>query len=168
MSHDELIIMGRVSGLFGIRGWLKIYSHTSPRDGIVDYKTWYLKQVGNWKQYKLTAGHGQGKGVVAQLDGISDRDQAAELVDCEIAIQRTQLPELEPDEYYWTDLQGLRVVNIEGVELGVVSHLFETGANDVMVVKGERERLIPYTTGEAVQSVDLDAGILLVDWDPEF
>ncbi|MCM8857411.1 MAG: ribosome maturation factor RimM [Candidatus Thiodiazotropha sp.] len=168
MSHDELIIMGRVSGLFGIRGWLKIYSHTSPRDGIVDYKTWYLKQGGNWKQYKLTAGHSQGKGVVAQLDGISDRDQAAELVDCEIAIQRTQLPELEPDEYYWTDLQGLRVVNIEGVELGVVSHLFETGANDVMVVKGERERLIPYTTGEAVQSVDLDAGILLVDWDPEF
>ncbi|MCU7802844.1 MAG: ribosome maturation factor RimM [Candidatus Thiodiazotropha sp. (ex Lucinoma borealis)] len=168
MSHDELIIMGRVSGLFGIRGWLKIYSHTSPRDGIVDYKTWYLKQGGNWKQYKLTAGHSQGKGVVAQLDGISDRDQAAELVDCEIAIQRTQLPELEPDEYYWTDLQGLRVVNIEGVELGVISHLFETGANDVMVVKGERERLIPYTTGEAVQSVDLDAGILLVDWDPEF
>ncbi|MCU7876059.1 MAG: ribosome maturation factor RimM [Candidatus Thiodiazotropha sp. (ex. Lucinoma kazani)] len=168
MSHDELIIMGRVSGLFGIRGWLKIYSHTSPRDGIVDYQTWYLKQGGNWKQYKLTAGHSQGKGVVAQLDGISDRDQAAELVDCEIAIQHTQLPELEPDEYYWTDLQGLRVVNIEGVELGVVSHLFETGANDVMVVKGERERLIPYTTGEAVQSVDLDAGILLVDWDPEF
>ncbi|MCU7891724.1 MAG: ribosome maturation factor RimM [Candidatus Thiodiazotropha sp. (ex Ustalcina ferruginea)] len=168
MSHDELIIMGRVSGLFGIRGWLKIYSHTSPRDGIVDYKTWYLKQGGNWKQYKLTAGHSQGKGVVAQLDGISDRDQAAELVDCEIAIQRAQLPELEPDEYYWTDLQGLRVVNIEGVELGVVSHLFETGANDVIVVKGERERLIPYTTGEAVQSVDLDAGILLVDWDPEF
>ncbi|MCU7814360.1 MAG: ribosome maturation factor RimM [Candidatus Thiodiazotropha sp. (ex Rostrolucina anterorostrata)] len=168
MSHDELIIMGRVSGLFGIRGWLKIYSHTSPREGIVDYQTWYLKQGGNWKQYKLTAGHSQGKGVVAQLDGISDRDQAAELVDCEIAIQRTQLPELEPDEYYWTDLQGLRVVNIEGVELGVVSHLFETGANDVMVVKGERERLIPYTTGEAVQRVDLDAGILLVDWDPEF
>ncbi|MCU7847164.1 MAG: ribosome maturation factor RimM [Candidatus Thiodiazotropha sp. (ex Lucinoma kastoroae)] len=168
MSHDELIIMGRVSGLFGIRGWLKIYSHTSPREGIVDYQTWYLKQGGNWKQYKLTAGHSQGKGVVAQLDGISDRDQAAELVDCEIAIQRTQLPELEPDEYYWTDLQGLRVVNIEGVELGVISHLFETGANDVMVVKGERERLIPYTTGEAVQRVDLDAGILLVDWDPEF
>lgn len=160
--------MGWVSGLFGIRGWLKIYSHTSPRDEIVDYQTWHLKQGGNWKQYKLTAGHSQGKGVVAQLDGISDRDQAGELLDCEIAIQRTQLPELEPDEYYWTDLQGLRVVNIEGVELGVVSHLFETGANDVMVVKGERERLIPYTTGEAVQSVDLNAGILLVDWDPEF
>ncbi|MCU7932195.1 MAG: ribosome maturation factor RimM [Candidatus Thiodiazotropha sp. (ex Codakia rugifera)] len=168
MSHDELIVMGRVSGLFGIRGWLKIYSHTSPREGIVGYKTWYLKQGGNWKQYKLTAGHSQGKGVVAQLHGISDPDQAAELVDCDIAIRREQLPRLEPDEYYWTDLQGLRVMNIEGVELGVVSHLFETGANDVMVVKGERERLIPYTTGEAVQNVDLDAGILLVDWDPEF
>lgn len=168
MSHDELIIMGRVSGLFGIRGWLKIYSYTSPRDGIVDYKTWYLKQGGDWKQYNLITGHSQGKSVVAQLNGINDRDQAAELVDCEIAIQRAQLPALEPDEYYWTDLQGLRVVNLEGVELGVVSRLFETGANDVLVVKGERERLIPYTTGEAVQNVDLDAGILLVDWDPEF
>jgi 16S rRNA processing protein RimM len=90
------------------------------------------------------------------------------LIDCDIAVQREQLPALESGEYYWTDLQGLRVVNLEGVELGVVSHLFETGANDVLVVRGERERLIPYTTGEAIQEVDLDHGQITVDWDPEF
>ncbi|WP_316368205.1 ribosome maturation factor RimM [Candidatus Thiodiazotropha sp. CDECU1] len=168
MPQDELIIMGRVSGLFGVRGWLKIYSHTSPREGIVRYRDWYLKQGGDWKHYKLIAGRSQGKGVVAQLQGIDDRDLAAPLVECDIAVQREQLPALESGEYYWTDLQGLRVVNLEGVELGVVSHLFETGANDVMVVRGERERLIPYTTGEAIQEVDLEHGRITVDWDPEF
>jgi 16S rRNA processing protein RimM len=168
MSQDELIIMGRVSGLFGVRGWLKIYSHTSPREGIVRYKDWYLKRGDDWKHYKLIAGRSQGKGVVAQLQGIDDRDLAAPLVNCDIAVRREQLPALEAGEYYWTDLQGLRVVNLEGVELGVVSHLFETGANDVMVVRGERERLIPYTTGEAVREVDLEHGQITVDWDPDF
>lgn len=168
MPQDELIIMGRVSGLFGVRGWLKIYSHTSPREGIVRYRDWYLKQGGDWRHYKLISGRSQGKGVVVQLQGIDDRDLAAPLVECDIAVQREQLPALESDEYYWTDLQGLRVVNLEGVELGVVSHLFETGANDVMVVRGERERLIPYTTGEAIQEVDLEHGQITVDWDPEF
>lgn len=168
MPQDELIIMGRVSGLFGVRGWLKIYSHTSPREGIIQYRDWYLKQGGGWRQYRVVAGHRQGRGVVAQLKGIDGRDLAATLIDCDIAVQRQQLPELEPGEYYWADLQGLRVVNLEGVELGVVSHLFETGANDVLVVVGERERLIPYTRGEAIREVDLERGLILVDWDPEF
>lgn len=160
--------MGRVSGLFGVRGWLKIYSHTSPREGIIRYRDWFLKQGDAWRQYKVIAGRSQGRGVVAQLQGIDDRDLAATLVNCDIAVQRRQLPKLESGEYYWADLQGLRVTNLEGVELGVVSHLFETGANDVMVVEGERERLIPYTWGEAVREVDLERGEILVDWDPEF
>jgi 16S rRNA processing protein RimM len=168
MSQDDLIVMGRVSGLFGVRGWLKIHSHTSPRDGIVRYKDWYLKRGDGWKHYKLVAGRSQGKGVVAQLRGIDDRDLAAPLVNCDIAVRRAQLPALESGEYYWTDLQALRVVNLEGAELGVVSHLFETGANDVMVVRGERERLIPYTTGEAIREVDLKQRRITVDWDPEF
>ncbi|MES9992960.1 MAG: ribosome maturation factor RimM [Candidatus Thiodiazotropha sp.] len=168
MPQDELIIMGRVSGLFGVRGWLKIYSHTSPREGIIRYRDWYLKQGGDWRPHRVVAGHAQGKGVVAQLQGIDDRDHAAPLVNCDIAVQRDQLPALQPGEYYWNDLQGLRVVNLEGVDLGVVSHLFETGANDVLVVRGERERLIPYTSGLAIQEVDLDQGRILVDWDPEF
>ncbi|MEW8317180.1 MAG: ribosome maturation factor RimM [Candidatus Thiodiazotropha sp.] len=168
MPQDELITMGRVSGLFGVRGWLKIYSHTSPREGITRYRDWYLRQGGGWRHYRVAAGHRHGRGVVVQLEGIDDRDLAAPLIDCDIAVQREQLPALEPGEYYWTDLQGLRVVNLDGIELGVVSHLFETGANDVMVVRGERERLIPYTTGLAIREVDLEQGRILVDWDPEF
>jgi 16S rRNA processing protein RimM len=168
MSDDGMIIVGRVSGLFGVRGWVKIYSHTAPRKGILRYKTWYLQQNGSWQAFELAAGHAQGKGVVAQLKGFDDRDQAATLVGIDIAIKREQLPKLGPGEYYWTDLEGLRVENLEGVDLGVVSHLFETGANDVMVVEGDRERLIPYTKGEAVKEVDLEAGRILVDWDADF
>jgi len=168
MSRDEMVILGRVSGLFGVRGWVKIHSDTSPREGILGYKQWYLKGMDGWWQAKLLAGRTQGKGVVAHLVGYEDRDQAATLVGLDIAVRREQLPALAPGEYYWADLEGLRVENVEGVGLGVVSHLFETGANDVLVVKGERERLIPYTWGEAVREVDLESGRLIVDWDPDF
>ena len=168
MSHDGMIIIGRVSGLFGVRGWVKIYSHSSPREGILRYRTWYLESAGEWQAYKLISGRAQGKGVVAHLAGCDDRDGAAALIGRDIAIRREQLPALEPGEYYWTDLEGLRVENLQGVDLGVVSHLFETGANDVLVVKGDRERLIPYIMGQAVREVDLAAGRMVVDWDPDF
>ena len=163
-----MIVLGRVSGLFGVKGWVKIHSHTAPREGILGYRTWYLKWPEGWRPCKLASGHPQGKGVVARLSGFDDRDQAATLVGLEIAVRREQLPKLAPGEYYWSDLEGLRVENLEGVDLGVVSHLFETGANDVLVVKGDRERLIPYTRGEAIQRVELESGRIVVDWDPDF
>ncbi|MES9863618.1 MAG: ribosome maturation factor RimM [Candidatus Thiodiazotropha sp. LLP2] len=168
MSDKDMIIMGRVSGLFGVRGWVKIYSFTSPKEGILGYKVWYLKRQGEWQEFKVAAGHPQGKGIVAQIEGYDDRDRSVELVESEIAIRRTQLPALPAGEYYWTDLVGLLVSTLDGVELGKVSHLFETGANDVLVVKGDRERLIPYTVGHAVKEIDLEAGQMLVDWDPDF
>jgi 16S rRNA processing protein RimM len=163
-----MILMGRVSGLFGVKGWLKIYSHAAPREGILDYKVWYLMRDGNWQPFRVAAGQRQGKSVVAHLEGYDDRDQATSLLGSDIAIRREQLPALADGEYYWSDLEGLRVVNLQGIELGVVSYLFETGANDVLVVKGERERLIPYTLGMAVKSVDLQDGQITVDWDPDF
>ncbi len=163
-----MILMGRVSGLFGVKGWLKIYSHAAPREGILDYKVWYLMRDGNWQPFRVAAGQRQGKSVVAHLEGYDDRDQATSLLGSDIAIRREQLPALADGEYYWSDLEGLRVVNLQGIELGMVSYLFETGANDVLVVKGERERLIPYTLGMAVKSVDLQDGLLTVDWDPDF
>ncbi|MET0091210.1 MAG: ribosome maturation factor RimM [Candidatus Thiodiazotropha sp.] len=168
MSQDEMILMGRVSGLFGVRGWLKIYSHAAPREGILNYRDWYLRRDGSWQAFRVAEGHRQGKGVVVHLDGYDDRDQASTLLGSDIAIRRDQLPPLADGEYYWNDLEGLRVVNLEGVDLGVVSHLFETGANDVLVVKGDRERLIPCTLGMTVKSVDLQAGLVTVDWDSEF
>lgn len=163
------MVLGRVSGLFGVAGWVKVFSHTDPRENILTYSPWYLLRGGVWERRDLESGRRQGKGVVAHLEGCPDRDQAALLLGCDIAVRRDQLPEAaEEGEFYWTDLEGLRVRTTDGADLGVVDHLFETGANDVVVVRGDRERLIPYLWGTVIRRVDLDAGEMTVDWDPEF
>ena len=169
-NEQDLVVLGRISGLYGVRGWVKVFSHTEPRERIVQYSPWQVRlggPSGEWRSMVVAEGRRHGKGVIVRLEGIDDRDVAARLMEAEIAIHRDQLPELEPGDYYWTDLQGLEVVNREGVTLGRVDHLFETGANDVLVVLGERERLIPYTD-DTVLGVDLEAGRIEVDWDPEF
>jgi 16S rRNA processing protein RimM len=160
--------MGRISGLFGVRGWVKVYSYTEPRAGILDYSPWYIKRSGEWVEQEVRSGHPQGKRIVAHLVDFEDRDQAAQLLGCEIAVRRDQLPPLTTGEYYWSDLEGLQVENLDGVDLGRISHLFETGANDVIVVQGDREYLIPYTWGNAVREVDLAKGLMIVDWDVDF
>jgi 16S rRNA processing protein RimM len=160
------VLLGRITGLFGVRGWVKVFSDTRPRENILNYSPWLVKRQGEWKEMALVEGRVHGPGIVARLQGYSDRDQAQALVGAEIAVQRRQLPPTKPGEHYWADLEGLRVVNLQGVELGTVSHLFETGANDVLVVTGERERLLPYTR-HVIREVDLKARVLRVDWDPE-
>lgn len=164
---DRWVVLGRVSGLFGVQGWIKVFSDTSPRENILGYPRWYLKQDGEWQPHALLDGRRQGKGIVARLEGCSDRDRAAELIGADIAVRRDQLPDAGAGEYYWTDLQGLRVETLEGVDLGRVDHLFETGANDVMVVQGGRQRLIPFVDG-VIDRVDLGAGVIRVDWDEDF
>ena len=167
-APDAVVPMGRVVGLFGVKGWVKVYSYTRPREAILKYRSWRLKLAGDWRQFELAEGRRQGLGVVARFERIEDRDAAGRLVGSDIAVERSQLPTLKPGEYYWAELEGLKVVNLEGVELGTVEHLFETGgANDVMVVMGERERLVPYTT-QTIREVDLEHGIIRVDWDAEF
>jgi 16S rRNA processing protein RimM len=167
-AHDDVVLLGRIDGLFGIKGWVKVYSYTRSRDGILDYNPWRIKLRGaEWREFKVAEGRKQRAGVVVRLDGVEDRDAAAKFIGAEIAVQRRQLAKLKKGEYYWADLEGLKVVNLEGVEFGTVSHLLETGANDVVVVSGERERLIPYTS-QAIREVDLDGGILRVDWDKDF
>ncbi len=166
-EQDERIVVGRIAGLFGVRGWVRIFSHTQPLDNILGYSPWQLLRDGSWVQVKPLEGRIQGKGIVARLDGCDDRDAAAALVGCDIAINRSQLQPLAADEIYWADLIGLKVVTLDGVELGVVDHLLETGANDVVVVQGERERLLPYI-GSVVREVDLAGGVMRVDWDPDF
>ena len=163
-----MIELGRVSGVYGVKGWVRIFSYTSPRDNILKYKRWYLKRRGEWQACKLAGGRKHGKGVVAHIEGCNDRDQAAELMGSDIAILREQLPKTEPGEYYWSDLQGLRVENVDGIALGRITGLFETGSNDVIVIKGDRERLVPFLLDDVVKSVDLDAGLMVVDWDPDF
>ena len=164
-----LVTLGHVTGAHGLQGWIKVYSDTSPRENIARYAHLWLLQEGGWQRWKLASGRRQGRYVVLKLKGCNDRDRAESLVGAQIAIEREQLPALEtPGEYYWTDLQGLRVETLDGTPLGRLDHLFETGANDVMVVQGERERLIPYVWEQVVREVDLDTGVMRVDWDPEF
>ena len=167
-AESDYVILGRVSGLYGVKGWVKVYSDTGPRENILKYKPWYLRRHGEWLPYEVEQGRLQGKGIVAKLVGCDDRDQAAELLQTEIAVLREQLPRLRSGVYYWSDLVGLAVVTTEAVELGSIDHLFETGANDVLVVKGDRERLIPFIKEQVVIEVDLHAGRMVVDWDPDF
>ncbi|MEF3073464.1 ribosome maturation factor RimM [Methylobacter sp. Wu1] len=168
MSARKDINVGRISGVFGVKGWLKVFSFTDPRENILSYSPWLLKKGGEIKQLDVIDGALHGKAVIAQLDGIIDRDQAAGFVGWDIFITHNQLPETTEGEYYWSDLVGLKVETVEGVQLGVVDSLLETGANDVLVVQGERERAIPFLQGETIINIDLDAGTMVVDWDPEF
>jgi len=162
--------VGRIVGLHGVQGWIKLESWTEPRTKIFDYHPWLLATAPDAVTEVTGAkGRPQGKGLVAQLPGVDDRDTAAALVGSDIYVAREQLPPPGKDEYYWVDLEGLEVVTTEGTALGRVNHLFATGANDVVVVRdGERERLIPFIQGSYVCSVDLSGGRMVVDWDPEF
>ena len=158
------VVLGRIAGVYGVRGWVRVFSDTDPKDNILNYSVWLV----NGTPYRVLEGRKHGKGLVARLEGCEDRDQAAVFFDQAIAVYRDQLPPPSPDEFYWADLEGLSVQTINGEPLGQVSHLFGTGANDVLVIKGERERLLPFVWDEVVKDVDFDANVIRVDWDPEF
>ncbi|HZW51267.1 MAG TPA: ribosome maturation factor RimM, partial [Rudaea sp.] len=132
--------VGRIVGIHGVDGWVKLESWTEPRLRIFSYRPWRLTLAGSEFEAASAQGHEQGKGMVAKLPGCDDRVAAAKLVGATIQVPRSALPKPKRGEYYWTDLEGLIVVTVDGVDLGKVSHLFATGANDVLVVRGERER----------------------------
>lgn len=167
-GQDRRVVLGRVSGLYGVKGWVKVFSHTAPREGILSYRSWQVRRGSEWVAIELEGGRRHGKTVVAKLAGVDDRDAAAALHDAEIAVWRSELPPAGQDEFYWIDLEGLLVRTVDGAELGRVSHLLETGANDVLVVQGDRQRLVPFLRDQVVKTIDFDAGVLEVDWDPEF
>lgn len=169
LSAQQYIVVGEISGVFGIKGWVKVYSFTEPRENILNYSPWVLRKGSELKSVEVLDGGLQGKAVVASLSGITDRDMAASLGGYEIVIDSALLPKPEEGEYYWRDLIGLKVETEQGVALGVVDYLLETGANDVLVVKeGDKERLIPFLQGQFVKSINLATGLMIVDWDPEF
>ena len=167
-APSRLVTLGRVSGVVGVKGWIKVHSHTEPRENIVDFDSWILRHDGEDLRVTVEEGRRQGNNVVAKLEGIDDRDQARDMIGAEIAVERDALPPPEPGEYYWTDLEGLAVRNAAGESLGRVSYLFSTGEHDVMVLTGDRERLIPFVLERIVREVDLDAGVIVVDWDADF
>ena len=159
------VILGRIVGLFGVRGWVKVHSYTDPRDAVLDYRDWLLSRDGVWQPVGLAEGRQHGKSVIVRLEGVEDRDGAAEWLGSDIAVNRAALPEAEEGHYYWADLEGLTVVHKDGTELGKVAYLLATGANDVLVVGGAAERLIPFVPGTVILDVDLAAGVIRVDWE---
>lgn len=175
---DEPIVVGRITAPFGIKGWVKIHSFTDPPENIFRYGRLYRRRGGQLEPMELLEHGGSGKALTALFAGCDDRDSAAALARSELVVDAAVLPELDDGEYYWHQLIGLSVLaRHDGgpeVALGEVDHLLETGANDVLVVKGtaesidRRERLIPWLPGQVVLEVDLEGGRIVVDWDPDF
>ena len=165
--------VGEISGVHGVKGWVKIYSETSPQEKIFEYQPWQLVVGQGGRDCKPLEWRRSGKALIAQIEGIEDRDQAMALVKATIEVDIDQFDPLQEGEYYWFQLQGLQVDSLyEGsrTHLGKVTKMMETGANDVLVVHSDdgQERLVPWTPGEHILRVDLQAGQIEVDWDPDF
>ncbi|MEE4245537.1 MAG: ribosome maturation factor RimM [Kangiellaceae bacterium] len=173
---EEIVVIGKLTSAFGVKGGVKVFSYTQPRLNILNYNPWLLNIDGQWQSVKVLDGRQQGKSIAVTLEGIDDRNQAEAMAGIKVGIESSQLPELESDEFYWRDLEGMAVVNSEGVEFGTITHLIETGSNDVMVVKEtieqsqgkkRQERMIPFTA-DAVLNVDAAERIVTVEWDADF
>lgn len=175
-TASSLVTVGRITSVYGVRGWVKVHSFTEPMENILQFSQWQLQGPDGkpGQAIEIDGGKRHGKGLVVHIKGVDDRDLAAQYCQRDIAVSGSELPPLEEGEYYWHQLQGLQVVSqYEGQEyrFGNVHRMMETGANDVMVVRGGddgRERLIPYLPGEYITNVDLNAGVITVTWDPEF
>jgi 16S rRNA processing protein RimM len=162
-----MIVMGRVGAPFGIKGWIKVQPFTRTVDGLLEHAAWWLGRDGSWGRSRVEDGAVHGRSLIAKLGGCEDRRAAARLKGLEVAIPRDELPASADGEYYWSDLIGLEVANHDGVALGRVTRLIETGASPVLVVQAERERLIPFAQ-PVVLSVDVADGRLTVDWGVDF
>lgn len=166
MNNDVPVVLGKVSGLFGVKGWVKIFSFTDPKEAILEYPVWQIEIEGLWRPVSVAEGQPHGKTIIARFEGVDDRDAAAVYLQADVGVFRQEMPEAGEAQYYWSDLEGLKVEGQSGNTLGVVAYLLETGANDVMVVKdGEAEVLIPFVMGTVVEDVDLAAGVIRVDWE---
>ncbi len=189
------ILLGRITGVVGLKGWVKVHSDTRPRNNIVKYPLWWLMQSSQWRQMKVVDGKPQGKTIVAKLEGIDTPESASALIGASIAIDRSAMPPTEHGEYYWADLTGMKVTTVDGNLIGSVQRLFETGANDVVVIADERdaaegdknstekgpeksagkgaskrsrEILVPWLVPDVITEVDMDNRTIVIDWDPDF
>jgi 16S rRNA processing protein RimM len=159
--------MGHIVGAFGVKGWVKLQPLTAAPDNLLDYPVWWIEDPAGWQERRVEQAEVHGGTLAVKLSGCDDRDRAVLYRGRQVAVPRAQFPEAGENEYYWADLVGLKVVNAEGEDLGTVSRVFETGANDVLVVEGARERLIPFT-GPVVLEVDLAGHVIRVDWGADY
>ncbi len=162
-----MVVMGQVVAPYGIKGWIKVRSFTEALDSLLDFPVWWLGKEGNWRESRVIEASVHGKTIVASIEASPDRNAAEGLKGLQIAVPRSSLPDAEEGEYYWLDLIGLRVFNLEGVELGVVDDIIETGANDVLQVKGEKVHLIPFVS-KFVHDVDRKNGLIRADWGADY
>jgi len=164
---EKLVVMGRILAPFGVKGWVKVQPNTAEAKNLLAYRSWWVGQEGDWREIAVAGSKVQGNTVVAQFEDCDDRDAAATLRGKSVAVPRAALPAAGSGEYYWADLIGLVVVNGEAQELGRVVGMIETGANDVLVVQGERERLIPFIA-TVIREVNLASGVVRVDWAADY
>jgi 16S rRNA processing protein RimM len=166
--------MGKVTSVYGVKGWVKVFSYTQPKENLCKYKVWGLDQNGAKRSINVLQCKAHGNGLVAQFENCNDREVAKGYCDSLVRISVSDLPDLTGEDFYWHQLEGLKVITVQDQLLGKVHHMMETGSNDVLVVKkcagsiDGRERLIPYLLEQVVKNVDLEAGLIQVDWDTEF
>lgn len=175
MSEQRIETVGKLGSTYGIRGWLRIYSSTEEAESIFDYQPWFLKIKNQWVPTELENWRYHNNDLIVKLKGVEDREHAQTLANIEIGVDFAVFPTLEEGDYYWHDLIGCQVVNLQNYEMGTVSEMMETGSNDVLVVKaqmkdafGKQERLIPFLYEQVVKRVDLNTKTILVDWDAGF
>ena len=166
------VIIGKITGGHGVTGWLKVFSYTEPRENIFLYQPWLLEKGGRengeeggaWTEVEFADSGKKGKILVVKFAGVEDRDSAVAFIDCGIAVYRAQLPAPPAGEYYWTDLLQMEVVSVSGKQLGKIIDIRETGANDVLIVEGKTRCSIPFVKDEIIKQVDMDNGVIKVDW----
>lgn len=173
-SDRDWVVLGKFTSAYGIKGWLKVYSYTDPMENIGNYHPIWLERNGQRAEISLESVKRHGKGLVAKVKGCDVREQTPQYSGGLLVVPKDQLENLAPGEYYWSDLIGLTVINERGDNLGKVHHLIETGANDVLVVRGsaesidKRERLIPYLPDQVVHEIDVEGQQMQVEWDADF
>jgi 16S rRNA processing protein RimM len=167
-ENAKYIVIGKIGATYGVHGWLKIHAFTAFTSNILEYSPWYIGEADNQHLQEITIEEGKthGNGVIVKFANANNPEDARLYTGKTIHIKRTQLPPLQKDEYYWSDLEGLTVINQHGETLGKVTSLMETGSNDVLIVKGEVNHAIPYLPGSVVLSIDLAKKEMLVNWDP--
>lgn len=168
LDDDSMVILGSLGKTYGVKGWLKVNSYTDPLENLLQYQPLHLFLEDKWQDVEIEAIKAHGTLIIAKLVGCDTPEDARLYTGLKMGVSRDKLPQLAEGEYYWSDLQGLEVKTMGGAILGHVDYLFATGSNDVLVVKGEKERLVPFIREQVIKQVDLDAGHIIVDWDPEF
>jgi 16S rRNA processing protein RimM len=164
-TDTEYVSVGKVGSTYGVQGWVKVLSFTESVTNILEYTPWYLENGNSWQRVEVTASRIHGKGIVVKFADYNSPEHSRSLAGKTIAVPRSQLPKLEVGAYYWNDLKGLTVINQDGETLGEVIYLLETGANDVLVVKGKKEHAIPYLLNSVVTNIDLVNKVIHVNWD---